>query len=169
MSTILTNNDPASADMIFSLRKPESPGNQVEHLRLTSDGYLGVGTSSPDRTLDVAGDTRLQNNVQVDGNLTFQDGTPQRTAGPVAKGSINADGSILNTVNVAGVVWDSANGWYRIEIEGENYHFRDYATSITPINDPVAVRSTSTSGELVVEFAGNVQTRFHFVVHSLKN
>ncbi|WP_340102759.1 hypothetical protein [Rhodohalobacter sp. 8-1] len=163
IGTILTSEDPSAADMLFRLRKPVAPGNQQELMRLTSDGYLGVGTSSPDRTLDVAGDTRVQ------GNLTFQDGTPQRTAGPVAKGSINADGSINNAVNVAGVVWDSANGWYRIEIEGENYHFSDYATSVTPINDPVAVRSSSTGGELIVEFAGNIQSRFHFVVHSLKN
>lgn len=167
VGTILTNEDPSAADMVFNLRAPVSPGDQQEHMRITSEGYLGVGTSSPDRTLDVAGDTRLQNNVQVDGDLSFQDGSAQRTAGPVAKGSINADGSINNAVNVSNVVWDNSNGWYRIEIEGESIHLSDYATSATSITDVVAVRVASVSGDLIVEFAGNIQTRFQFVTHRL--
>lgn len=109
--------------------------------------------------------------LTVGGELQFGDATPQRTAGPIAKGWINADGSIENAVNVSGAQWVSSEDRYRINIAGEFYFFDEYVTVITPIVSSLTQRTTSNSGALIVEFRDSnddlVQSQFQFVTYKL--
>lgn len=132
-----------------------------------SDGVaVFEGDAITEGSLEVGEDLNLGN------ELRFDDATPQRTAGPIAKGWINADGSIENAVNVNSAQWESDNQRYRIAIAGEYYFFNQYVTVITP-NDtqPLRFRTTSNSGNLIVEFfdvdGDMVQTQFQFVTYTL--
>ena len=59
-----------SAHLAFSTRVPGSGSNSLsERMRLTSAGYLGIGTTSPTSTLDVRGNVNLnQNELYISGN-----------------------------------------------------------------------------------------------------
>lgn len=41
----------------------------TEKMRITSDGNLGIGTSSPQHPVDISGNVNLQNNLYLDGNI----------------------------------------------------------------------------------------------------
>ena len=139
-------NADAKADLVFRTRNNDDGTFPTERLRLTHD-----------------------NQVQISGDLSFADATLQKTAGPIAKGVINADGSIENAVNVASASWDEGGGWYRIEISGESYFFNRYVAQITPMTGPEPVRTSSQNGDLIVEFADSQQHSFQLVVYSLPN
>ena len=118
------------------------------------------------------GSHEVGENLELGGELRFDDATPQRTAGPIAKGFINSDGSIENAVNVFSAQWRSDEERYRIRISGESYFFEEYVTTILPIEAaPLTFRVTSNSGDLVVEFRDAdgdlVQSRFQFVTYKL--
>jgi len=108
--------------------------------------------------------------VEVDEDLAFFDGTPQRTAGPIAKAYINSDGSIANSVNIEAVAWDAGLGGYRVTVTGENYWFNRYVATITQSGTtPTAVSTSSQGGNLLVFFDGGAQRNFQLVVHDLPN
>ncbi|WP_255191376.1 hypothetical protein [Natronobeatus ordinarius] len=129
-------------------------------------GVYSSGDSKTDGDHETTGDTELG------GELAFADETPQRTAGPIAKGHINADGSIENAVNVESAQWNSGGERYRINFTNEYYFFNNYVTVVTPVNH-AQWRITSNSGDLIVEFEdsdGNaVQRAFQFVTYKLPN
>jgi hypothetical protein len=118
------------------------------------------------------GSHEVGESLEVGTELSFDDGTPQRTAGPIAKGSIDADGSIENAVNVSSATWESNDQRYRIRIAGETYFFNEYVTSIVPVEvEPLTFRITSNAGDMIVEFRNAdgelTQSRFQFVTHKL--
>lgn len=127
-----------------------------------------------------AGDALTDGNHEVSGQLNvgnelaFDDQTPQRTAGPIAKGSVNSDGSIQNAVNVSNVFWNSSNERYEISISGESYYFDEYVTSVT-ITETDVVRSRLGSGlnrmyvYLFNDAGEQVQGKFQFVTYKLPN
>lgn len=92
------------------------------------------------------------------------------TDGPIAKGWITEDGSIENALNVDSAQWNESRERYQIQITGEYYWFDEYVTVVTPV-DHLLVRTTSNSGDLIVEFRdldGNlIQTQFQFVTFDL--
>ena len=134
------------ADLVFRTLNTDEASFPEERLRLTHDGQ-----------------------VQLSGDLSFEDSTLQKTAGPIAKGYINTDGSIENAVNVAWASWDDDRDRYRIRISGESYRFDEHVAQITPIHDAVPFRTTSNNGDLIVEFADDGQRGFQFVVYGLPN
>ena len=56
-------------------------GGDTEHVRVTEEGRVGVGTSAPETTLDVAGDIRASGFVRAAGGIRFSDGTTLDAAG----------------------------------------------------------------------------------------
>ena len=152
----------------------------------SSDGWgvLAMDTSGEALALRASGDTELSGDTLVDGDhettgdtelggeLEFADATPQRTAGPIAKGYINADGTIENAVNVDSAEWHSGEERYRINLTNEYYFFNEYATTVTPVQD-CTFRITSNGGDMAIEFRDDegdlIQTMFQFVTHKLPN
>src|SRR5688500_1299748 len=89
-------------------------GQDREQMRITSDGRVGIGTSAPQATLDVAGEVRAR-------SLKFDDGTVLRSAtgaaakiGPDGEGALLVDGTGTTnrvtkwTNGPAGTLGDSA-------------------------------------------------------------
>lgn len=139
-------------------------------------GVLALDTSGDGLALRASGDTELGGDTAVtgdtdlDGELAFADATPQRTAGPIAKGYINSDESIENAVNVNDAFWHDTEERYRLVLTDEYCYFNAYTTVVTPVDD-CTVRVTSNSGDLIVECkdsnGNNIQTMFQFLTHKL--
>ena len=99
----------------------------------------------------------------------------QGGGGPLAYGYVDENGNRgVGTPNWSSRFVDeggNARG-YEIQIDGENYQFRDYVTLVTPtcgnIGEARMANTGSTGGRLLVEFVnpdgGREQCRFHFVV-----
>ncbi len=78
-------------------------GAEREHMRITPEGRIGVGTDKPEATLDVAGTIRAR------GGVVFEDGTVLMSAGKGGKASSSsgkadaaADGSGPNVAAISG-------------------------------------------------------------------
>ena len=126
----------------------------------TGYGVYSEGNSKTEGTHEVTDD------LWTSGRFYFADETVQRTAGPIAKASISSDGTIDNAVNVDSVTWDGSR--YIVELTDVNYFFNEYVTSVTPRSADYPVpRTSSVSGDLIVEFDDAGQHRFHFVVYEL--
>lgn len=120
------------------------------------------------------GDHEVSGELNVGGNLTFGDQTPQRTAGPIAKAFIEEDATIANSVNVDSVTWNASAERYEISLSGESYYYNEYVTSVTIADlDARHSRAGSGNGDLFVylyDDADNlVQGNFQFVTHKLPN
>lgn len=118
------------------------------------------------------GNHEVSGELHVGNSLAFGDQTPQRTAGPIAKASINSDGSVENAVNVQSVTWNDSAERYEISISGESYYFDEYVTSVT-ITELDVVRSRLGSGlnrmyvYLFDQAGDQVQGKFQFVTYKL--
>jgi hypothetical protein len=55
-------------------------GRGREHVRVTEDGKVGVGTDQPEATLDVAGDIRASGSLRAAGGIRFDDGSALNSA-----------------------------------------------------------------------------------------
>jgi hypothetical protein len=55
-------------------------GKDREHVRVTEDGKVGVGTTAPEATLDVAGDIRASGSLRAAGGIRFDDGSALNSA-----------------------------------------------------------------------------------------
>lgn len=102
-------------------------------------------------------------------SVQFEDFSTQTTAaiGPLAYGSISLTGSITSGSGNYSIVWNVNR--YEITIPGENYHFANYTSVVTPASAAVrSVRTSSASGNLVVYLydstGANIQGNFHFLV-----
>ncbi len=92
---------------------------------------------------------------------------------PVAFGVINENGSRGNNYRVRSSRFSSSDGWYEIEIEGENYNLNDFVTVATAIRNevclgPTILTTNSRNGRLVVLQHGldgmRRQCKFHIAV-----
>lgn len=72
-------------------------GREVERVRITPEGNVGIGTAQPKAMLDVAGDIRSTGFLRLDQGIEFADGTLQTTG---LSGRKDKDGNV--TPNVAG-------------------------------------------------------------------
>ncbi|MEI7512533.1 MAG: hypothetical protein WCK01_03680 [Candidatus Uhrbacteria bacterium] len=77
--------------------------SENERMRITQDGWVGIGTSTPAAMLDVAGDTRIGGSLLVGGkNVCLQDGTNCPT-GTSTLAMITANGAVTyTTLTLAG-------------------------------------------------------------------
>lgn len=136
---------------------------------IRAGGGVGINTNSPTNSLSVVGDASFSDRVEVAGKLVFGDDTPQRTAGPIVKAHIAADGEIINGVNVDVAVFNASLNRYEITISDEFYFFDEYVTVVTPLGNPTGVRKSSVSGKLIVQFEDGGTRQFQIVVYKLPN
>ncbi len=142
-------------------------GVLTEKVRITETGNVGIGTSTPSQKLDVNGTINISSNT---GEVNNSAKTGAANLVPIAYGSINGTGTILNagTGNFS-VTWDAGNLWYLITITGESYHFANYITTVTPIGSAnLSSATTSVGGDLIVTIYSSantkVQNSFQFVI-----
>lgn len=140
----------------------------------SDDGYgvLGSNSGSGYGVASIGdsftwGDHLVNGDQEIDGDLSFPDGTPQLTAGPVAKGYINSDGTIGNAVNVDETEWDGSR--YVIALNDIDYDATEYVTLVMPMSGPFpdAMPTDTVEGELVVAFEDKEQYDFTFVTYNL--
>ena len=82
--------------LAFKTRPSGTTGAPTERMRIISTGYVGIGTTTPNATLEVNGNIKITKNSG--GSLIFQDGTTQSTAGSVT-GITAASGSGLTVTS----------------------------------------------------------------------
>ena len=78
-------------------------GKDKEHVRITPEGQVGIGTDKPEATLDVAGTVRAR------GGIVFDDGTVLKSATDVGA-KLNPTAGANNTVLLGGSVTTNAAG-----------------------------------------------------------
>lgn len=128
------------------------------------DSSNGYGLYTPD-------DAKVDQNLEVGSYLAFTEfglaGTKQRTAGPIAKGYINADATIANAVNVSSVSWTGS--LYKITLDHDDYWYDEYVTEVTSIagDESVTWGISSSSPDLVISPSDDSQHAFMFVTHKL--
>ena len=66
------NGGARGADLLFYTNQP-STSNLNERMRITSRGYVGIGTSTPERALDIIAATSQTDAIRIRGNNTFDD------------------------------------------------------------------------------------------------
>lgn len=147
-------------NFVISANTPEEGtwninGSNISYM----DGNVGIGTSTPGSALEVDGD------ISVNGELSFEDGSKQRTGGPIAKGFVNSDGTIENAVNVTSVTLVEP-GRYQINLQDEYFWYNEYSVVVTPVTFAVP-RYTSNGGNLIIEFENDEEPMFTFVVYKL--
>ena len=76
----------------------------TEKMRVTYDGKVGIGTTSPAKELDVAGD------IQLSGSLFINDGTDLAPLAPTYVQVYNTDGSNNATVKMFAETWGGKAG-----------------------------------------------------------
>lgn len=114
----------------------------------------------------------FEGEVYVDGDIRRNYSGGSASATPIAYGYVSAFGSINSGTGNFSVTWDSVNARYLIDIDNENYSFRDYTTIITPASSsPYVVTTSSVSGNLVVFIFdplngySRTQANFQFVTY----
>lgn len=108
---------------------------------------------------------------ELDMNLSVNDASPQRTAGPIAKGSVGLDDGLAdleNAVNIDDVTWRSDEEDFEVELAHvDEYSFTDYAVQAIPVSPIAVANGTSDDDNLVIEFEGGTQMPFQLVVWEL--
>lgn len=140
-------------------------------------GVLGNATSDTGTTYGVKGKVNssagyglyTQNDANVGTLEVDEDGTVQRTAGPVAKGWVEADGTLAHGTNVSQVAWVSKHDWYEIELAEDSYQYDGFVTTFNTITD-VGFESGAggSSGDALLAKPSDGNTHsFGFVTHRL--
>ncbi len=86
---------------------PDASGTLEERMRITNNGNVGIGTTSPTRTLDVDGDARITGNLGVEINLGV---TGQTSTGTFLMPAGAVDGYVLTTDASGNGTWEAASG-----------------------------------------------------------
>jgi len=105
---------------------------------LGNSGNFGIGTSSPDEKLEVAGTIKLSGEL----NRTST-GTSNMV--PIAYGNISITG-FVNSGSGNFSVSKLTTGWYAITITGESYQFQTYTSVITAVGSSGAIMVGTGSG-----------------------
>ncbi len=91
-------------------------GKDKEHVRITPEGQVGIGTDKPEATLDVAGTIRAR------GGILFEDGTVMISAGKAGGRKSSADGTNSAAANgetpTTGAAGTGTNGFIPKWIDG---------------------------------------------------
>lgn len=136
-------------------------------------GVLGNDDSGSGHGLFSLGDSAIWGDQNITGALSFSDGTPQWTAGPVAKGYIFHE-TIENAVNVNNVIWfgDEEHRYYLVELDGIDYDYEKYVTAVTchdtdyPV--PIVVSAEyQDKNHMLVEFDDADPHPFSFATYKL--
>jgi hypothetical protein len=124
------------------------------------------GTGFTQFSVTERGEAEVSNSLGF--NDDVYDDSVQRTAGPIAKGAVQSNDSLVNGVNVTSVDWRSGPSWYSIDIEGvSSLSSNQYVLTVSP-DDAVAFATGVTGADTFsVQFADDSQHGFSFVVHSL--
>lgn len=137
----------------------------VSTLRFGGDSFISYNNSLNRFQLANAG------HFEVDMNLRINDASPQRTAGPIAKGSVGLDDGLAdleNAVNIEDVTWRSDEEDFEVELTHvDEYSFTDYAVQAIPVSPIAVANGTSDDDNLVIEFEGGTQMPFQLVVWEL--
>lgn len=114
----------------------------------------------------------FEGEVYVDGDIRRNYSGGSASATPIAYGFVEAFGQIRSGTGNFSVTWDSVNARYLVDIDNEDYRFRDYTTIITPAaSSPYIVATSSVSGALVVSIFdplngySQAQANFQFVTY----
>ena len=141
--------------------------NNTERMRIKqTNGYVGVGTSSPTTQLDVSGTIKISG-----GNANKLNRTQTGNANmvPIAYGSITSAGAVVSTASTSNVSssYNSTNQTYVITIAGENYTTAGYITMVTAVGAETKVATNSSGGNLIVmiyaPIGGQIQNAFQFI------
>jgi len=137
---------------------------------IDSAGNVGIGVSSPDTRLDVAGGIEAQQDITTWGEFYTDRHSSPATA--IAYGMVDTDGSLSSGTDNVTVVWNTLNHYYEITIEGEHYNYSEYVAIITICRisgEAVYTKTNSVSDNLIVYMFNpsgvTVQDAFHFVVY----
>ncbi|HEV2762502.1 MAG TPA: hypothetical protein VGV38_05860, partial [Pyrinomonadaceae bacterium] len=77
-------------------------GKEAEHMRLTPDGRVGIGTDKPEATLDVAGTIRARGGIVFDDGSVLTSAAGAKGAGGVYTSSVVSAGDNNVTANASG-------------------------------------------------------------------
>ena len=148
--------------------------NNLESMRILSNGNVGIGDSSPGEKLEVTG------NIKASGNILLTTGEVNRTTTgaanmvPIAYGNVAANGSILGgTGNFTVSKLPDTNGIYNITVSGESITSTAiYFFSAVPLSaNPQFATAYPFSGVLRVETfevgGSNQDGIFSFVIYKL--
>lgn len=138
-----------------------------ERMRINHNGNIGINTPTPTSSLDVNGTITVSGTSSNEINRT-QTGVANLL--PIAYGNVSASGSVNTGTGNFSVTWVGGfDAEYEITIAGENYSSSGYITLVTPIDENLKVRASSSSGKLLVTIhtAGNSKTQspFQFIVY----
>lgn len=124
-------------------------------LEISTDGSVRIGGTASEPIIRLDGTT---------GTITNNVGSGL----PLAFGTIDSDGTILSGTSNFSVTFDAGFTRYEIAIDGESYHYSDYAAMVTPITGGVSAETGSSSDNLLVSVVQadgtNAAGRFSFVV-----
>ena len=105
------NDDARDGNILFWTGKNTGSGQEfTEKARITKDGNVGIGTDSPDEKLHVAGNAKIEGNLNVGGNTTLKataiDGDLNMNTNKItnlATPTSNSDAATKGYVDAAGV------------------------------------------------------------------
>jgi hypothetical protein len=155
----------------------DAAATMTTRMTITNTGSVGIGTTSPTTTLDVAGAIHATGDVTTGGIVTAGavHAGPGLTGTPVAHGVVGSAGNWLglsHSSNVGGVT-RTATGTYDIAITGEVLDFQHYTAMITMADSGPGMSSFffSFAGHLIVsafDSGGVVADRaFTFVIFKM--
>lgn len=138
------------------------------------DFGTGVGNATGKVHLTIQGIPKLtvaaSGAVDVQDELTRSSKTGNANLLAIAYANINSTGFVqTGSGNIS--VSHPSTGFYDITITGENYHFQQYITVVTPIGSTTPVISTTGSGAgrlqvFLYNVAGaSIDGNFHFVIY----
>jgi len=123
---------------------------------------VGVGTPSPARTLDVAGD------AHVSGSVMTSYGAGSARAAPIAYGVVRSDGTKASGTPNFTSSYDGATNIYFVDVAGHNINLGT-AVVVQPSGGAPVVPTMTFSGDLGVRLfdlsGATVQRTFSFVVY----
>ena len=105
---------------------------------LGNTGNFGIGTTTPDEKLEVAG------NIKISGEVN-RTSTGTSNMVPIAYGNISSTGTI-NSGSGNFTVSRFTAGFYTITITGESYHFQTHTSVVTPVGSSAAIIVGTGSG-----------------------
>lgn len=107
--------------------------------------------------------------ANVEFELNNKSRTGQANLIPIAYGIVRSNASPAASTGNFSCSWNTTHKRYEIQIEGENYFWLDYITTVTPVTGGSRVASSSVGGKLLVmiydQNGNQVQGAFQFVTY----